>query len=333
MLHPMRGAIIAFSILVFWTLFGVIGFMLIEGWGVLDSLYMTVITISTVGFGTVHEFSDGGKAFSIILIIGGWASSVNALAWFGQMLFEDGFFDIVGDKKRRKKIMELENHYIVCGYGRMGKGIVEGLRANGEPFLIIDNNASNIEHFKAENILYVSGDATAEETLIDAGIKKAKVLLALLPSDADNLYLTIAAKEVNSEIFLIARSLYEVAEKRLKRGGADLVISPYKIASHHALHAATSLSPGMNLELGKSSYGVAVSIREVEVDKGCKFVEKSIIDSNFKSEFGVLVIGIKKDNGEVQINPEPSIVIHAGDMLVLAGENDDIGRVQALCTG
>lgn len=331
MLHPMRGATIAFGILVFWTLFGIAGFMLIENWGFLDSLYMTVITISTVGFGTVREFSDGGKAFSIILIIGGWASSVNALAWFGQMLFEDGFFDILGDKKRRKKIMVLENHYIVCGYGRMGKGIVEGLREKGEPFVVLDNNGANADHFKAENILYVTGDATSEDALIEAGINKAKVLLALLPSDADNLYLTIAAKEVNPKIFLIARSLYEAAEKRLRRGGADLVISPYKIASHHALHAAMSLSPGMNLELGKSSYGVPVSIREVEVDKNSQFVEKSIIESNFKSEFGVLVIGIKKSDGEVRINPEPSAVIHAGDMLVLAGETDDIEKLQTLC--
>ena len=331
MLHPMRGAIIAFSILVFWTLFGVIGFMLFEDFGLLDSLYMTVITISTVGFGTLHEFSDGGKAFSIVLIIGGWISSVNALAWFGQMLFEGGFFDILGDKKRRKRIMELENHYIVCGYGRMGKGIVEGLREKGEPFLVIDQDSSNVEHFQAEKILYIIGDATSEDTLIDAGIERAKVLLALLPSDAHNLYLTIAAKEVNENIYLIARSLYEVAEKRLKKGGADLVISPYKIASHHALHAAVSLSPGMNLELGKSSLGVPVSLSEVVVGKSSKLVGKSIVNSNLKSDYGVLVVGIKKDNGEVTINPEPNAEIHGGDILVLAGENDNINQVQDIC--
>lgn len=333
MSKPIRGTAIAIGILFFWTIIGIVGFMLIEEWNALDSLYMTVITISTVGFGVPHDMSDGGKAFSIILIIGGYITSFNALARVSQLLFEGGFFDILGDKRRRNRIMELEDHYIVCGYGRMGQGIVEGLVEQKKTFVVVDHDSSKVEYFKSEDINYVIGDATSEEILTDAGILKAKVLLALLPSDADNLYLSIAAKEVNPNIYLISQALYDNAEKRLIKGGADQVISPYKVASFHALHAAVSLSPGMNLELGRSSYGVPVSLREVEVDQGSQFVGKSIIESNFKSQYRILVIGIKKENGEVQINPEPSAIIHAGDILVLAGENVDIGKVQTLCVG
>lgn len=331
MSNPLKGVVIAISILVVWTMVGVVGFIVIEDMSILNSLYLTVITISTVGYGTVKELSEGGKAFAIILIIGGWLTSFNALAWVSQLLFEGGFFDILGNKKRRKRVMELENHYIVCGYGRMGKGIVEGLREKNEPFVVIDSDGARCEHFDEEGILYVIGDATSEETLMDAGIKKAKVLLSLLPSDADNLYLCIAAKEVNPNIYLIAQSLYDIAEKRLKRGGADMIISPYKVASFHALHAAVSLSPGMNFELGKSDYGVPVSLREVVVDKGSELVGKTIVNSKLKSKYGVLVVGIKKKDGSVTINPDPTAEFHSGDMLVLAGENSNLTQVQALC--
>ena len=326
-----RGAVLALSILVFWTLFGVFGFMIIEGWGFLNSLYMTVITISTVGFGEVQKMGDAGKVFAIILIVGGWITSFNALARIGQLLFEGGFFDILGNKRRHRKIMELTDHYIVCGYGRMGKGIVEGLREKQLPFVVVDCDASNADHFVNEGILYVIGDATMEETLKDAGIEQAKVLLALLPSDADNLYLSIAAKEVNSDIFLIARAIYEIAEKRLKKSGANLVISPYKVASFHALNAATTLKPGLSLELGTSVYGVPVSLQEVKVGAKSQLAGATVIDSQLKSKYGVLVVGIKKESGEVLINPDPDAVIHSGDILVITGENVNLKSVQDIC--
>lgn len=242
------------------------------------------------------------------------------------------FFDILGEKKRFKRIMELEDHYIVCGYGRMGNGLIEGLLAANEPFIVVDSDHNKEEEFKSRGLLYIIGDATQEDTLKEAGAMKAKSLLALLPSDADNLYLAIAAKEINPSLYLVSQALYENAEKRLKKSGVDQVISPYKIASHHALHAAVSLSPVRNVELGKSELGVPVSIREVVVEKGADLVDKSIIDSKLKSDYGVLVVGIKKDSGEILVSPNPHDEIHAGDMLVLAGENTNISKVQALCT-
>ena len=331
MTSPVRGAVLGVSILVAWTIIGSVGFMVIEGWGFLNALYMTVITISTVGYSEVRSVSDEGKAFVMFLIIGGWASSVHALARIGQLLFEGGFFDILGDKKRLKKVMQLEDHYIVCGYGRMGNGIVEGLLERDEPFIIIDSDPSKEEIFRSKKVLFLIGDATQESTLLEAGIDRAKSLLALLPSDADNLYLAIAAKEVNPDIYLVSQALYEIAEKRLRKSGADRVISPYKIASHHALHAAVTLMPEKNFEIGRTEIGVPVSIREVIVNKGSQLVGKTIIDSNLKSEYDILVVGIKKETGEVLINPAPTDEIHEKDMLVLAGQNHNISAVQTLC--
>lgn len=331
MSEAIRRVCLSLCILIFWTLFGVIGFMLIEGWSFIDSLYMTVITISTVGFGEIEPLSNLGKLFSIVLILGGWITSFNALARIGQLLFESDFFDILGNKKKLKEIMKLENHYIICGFGRMGKEIIEGFKKLNHPFVIIDNDPSKAEGFSHEGILHIIGDATLEETLEEAGIDKAKALLALLPSDADNLYLSIAANELNPNLFLIARAVYEHAEKRLEKSGVDLVISPYKIAGIHALNAATTLSPTMNLEFGTSSYGVPVCLREVLVSQESPIASKSIGDSRIKKDYEVLVVGVKNKNGEVNINPDSSTIIQAGDTLVLTGDNERLSKVQSIC--
>lgn len=295
-------------------------------------MYMTVITISTVGYSEVEDLSSAGKVFAMFLIIGGWASSVHVLACIGQLLFDGGFFDILGDKKRNKKIMELEDHYIVCGYGRMAIGIIEGLLEGKENFVIIDSDPSKEEEFKSHGLLYIIGDATQEDVLKEAGAARAKSLLALLPSDADNLYLAIAAKEINPNLYLVSQALYEIAEKRLRKSGVDQVISPYKIASHHALHAAVSLSPVRSVELGKSEFGVPVSIREVVVEKGSSLVDKSVIDSQVKADYDVQIVGILKQSGEILVSPSPQDEIHEKDILVFAGENTNISKVKALCS-
>jgi voltage-gated potassium channel len=332
MSSTVKGAVIGITVLFAWSLIGTSGFMLIEGWSLLNSLYMTIITISTVGFSEVQPLSDPGKSFAIFLIIGGWISSVHALARIGQLLFDGGFFDILGEKKRYKRIMELKEHYIVCGYGRMGNGIVEGLIERDEPFIIIDNDPNKEEIFHAKKVHYIIGDATSEDILKEAGIEQAKSLFALMPSDADNLYLAIAAKEVNPYIYLISQALYEKAEKRLRTSGVDQVISPYKIASHHALHAAVSLSPEKNFELGNTELGVPVSIREIIIKEHSTLIDKTIADSKLKTSYGILVVGIKKKSGEVNISPNPEDQIQAGDILVLAGENSNITKIQALCS-
>ena len=207
----------------------------VESWGWLDSFYMAVITLSTVGYTEAQPLSEMGRILTSIYIIGGAFTSVYTLARIGQFLFEGELSDVLENRYMTKQLKDMKNHTIICGYGRLSKSIVEGFE-DLDNLVIIDSSSEMEGTFQAMDISYIIGDATDEDVLKRAGVERADSLLAMISSDADNLYITIATRELHNEIKIIACCMTDSAEKRLYRGGADDVISPYKITGQHILN-------------------------------------------------------------------------------------------------
>ena len=217
-------------LLAIWTLVGTIGFSLIEGWSLFDSFYMTILTISTVGYGEVHPLTGPGRIFASLVIVLGIGTAIYTFTRLGQVILEGELQGVLGRKRMTKEIAKLKDHYIVCGFGRIGKPVAAGLQAKGYPLCVLESNQELEGDIQDSGHLYLIGDATDESVLQSAGLDRAKAVLALLASDADNLFLTITAKELSSSVMVIARASEDRVEPRLKRGGADKVISPYQSA-------------------------------------------------------------------------------------------------------
>ncbi|MCH7760166.1 potassium channel protein [candidate division TA06 bacterium] len=318
-------------LLLFWVLLGAIGFSLIEKWSFIDSLYMTIITISTVGYGEVHTLSPMGRIFASFIIVAGIGTAVYAFTRLGQLVFEGELLDLFGRRKMKSELERLSDHYIVCGFGRIGKLVTEGLAERLLQFCVVESNPTLEEDLQTTEYLYLIGDATEEEVLKNAGIEKAKALLAMLPSDADNLYLTMVAKEMNPKIQVIARALDEKAEMKLKRGGADEVVSPYKTASLRVLQAAVKPTVVEFMELATSRQHLELSLEEVKVAEKSVLDGHSIAESDIRRQYGVIILAIKRDSGEMVFNPDPSERTVAGDILVAIGRNTDLKKLEESC--
>ncbi len=208
---------------------GVFGYMIIEGWSFLDALYMTIITLSTVGYEEVHSLSTAGKVFSILLIIGGVGVMLYTLTAIVQYLIEGRFANIFGRRRMKEKISKLKKHVILCGYGQVGQEVARVFNDEGIPFVIIELDQEAIDKAVNADYLYLQGNATSDELLKEAGIQKARALVSALGSDADNLYVTLSAREMRPDLFIVARAAVEESEPKLKRAGADRTMSPYRI--------------------------------------------------------------------------------------------------------
>ena len=232
---PIRDVFRVLGLLLFWLILGVLMYRYLEGWGWLDAFYMAVITLSTVGYTEAQPLSDLGRIFTSIYIVGGAFTSVYTLARIGQFIFEGELSDVLENRYMNKQLNEKKDHTIICGYGRLSKSILDGFEDTND-LILIDRNHELESQFQEMGISYIIGDATDEDVLRRAGVERASSLLAMISSDADNLYITIATRELNKDIQLIACCMTDSAEKRLYRGGADDVISPYKITGQHILN-------------------------------------------------------------------------------------------------
>ena len=329
--RPYLGLAIGVVLLFGWVLIGTVGFMLIEQWNLVDSLYMAIITISTVGFREVHPLSINGRLFASLIIVGGLGTAVYTFTRVGQLLLEGELLAILGRRKMKSELEKLQGHQIVCGYGRIGRPVAEGLQRDRVPFSVVDRDAEHEEEFRRRGYLYVIGDATDEETLKAAGVERARAVLALLPSDADNLYLTITAKSINPEVTVIARGQDEKAEMKLKRGGADRVVSPYRIAAVRVVHAAVRPAVVDLMELVTHRQSLQLALEEVRVAERSVLGGRSLADAEIRQRCGVIVVAIKRGTGEMVFNPGPSEKIVPGDVLVAMGTEDNLKKLERVC--
>ncbi|MCX7771363.1 MAG: potassium channel protein [Proteobacteria bacterium] len=315
-------------LLIIILLIGTFGYMIIEDMILIDALYMTVITLATVGFREVKELSESGKIFTIILILSGFGVFTYALTIGARIIIEGEIKEVFKKRKMKKKVEGLSEHYIVCGYGRMGSIIVKELLANKVPVVVIEKNKSNIP--ENDNIISFEGDATNDEVLKTAGIERARGLITVLPSDAENLYVVLSARELNKNLFIVARAVEKEAEPKLKRAGADRVISPYYIGGLRIAH--TVLRPAVVdfLEFATSSDYIEIQIEEIDISPKSSLIGKSIAQSGIGKDLGVIIIGIRRADGSMKFNPNSQTVIKEGDTLIVLGQTDNLSVLEKL---
>ena len=321
---------LALFFLVVIILVGTSGYVVIEGWTPFESLYMTVITLSTVGFKEVKPLSEAGEGFTIFLIIFGAFNMAFVLTAVAQLVLEGQLMAIMGKRKMEKKVQKLKDHIILCGYGRVGKQVAGEFERRNEEFVIIEEDASTIPEAHANGFVFVSGNAADDEVLEAAGIRRARAIVSTLPDDADNVYLTLTARQINAGLFIIARAETNLAKKKLKRAGADKVICPHELGGSQM--AMATLRPNIVDFLQLASEvpgGKNLGIEEISIREGGRHTGKTIIEAAIKTTYDAIVIGLRKRSGELKFNPPGDLKMEDGDILVVLGENEKIEQLSA----
>jgi len=310
---------------------GVIGYMIIEGYSFLDALFMTVITIATVGYGEVKPLSDVGKIFTIILIISNLGVFAYAISLVTSILIQGDFFEKFKKNKMKNKIALLHNHVIICGYGRNGKEAAEILKRNKIKFVILENKVELTAENTSDDFYFLNEDATKEEVLRDAGIKQARGLITTLPNDADNVYVALTARELNQKLNIISRASNDNSVTKLKRAGANNVIMPDKIGGAHM--ASMIVHPDVKefMDLISVQINSDVKVEEITLKKiQSKLKGNTIEQLNIRNSTGVNVLGLKNADGTYVVNPEVNRVLDDDVKLILLGTHEQMTRFKEL---
>ena len=332
-MNSVRHLRISVGLLVVIIAIGTLGYSFIEGWPPFDALYMTVITLSTVGFKAVHNMSSEGKLFTIFLIISGTGMIAYTLSSLLQFTLEGQLRKILGRKKLESRINKLKNHYIICGFGRIGHLICREFQSRPLPFVVVEKDPHLIERINREGYMYVEGDATDDETLQAAGIDVAKGLITAVTSDTDNVYITLTARGLNPKLFILARSGEEGSEKKLMRAGASKVISPYTIGANRMAQAILRPSVVDFIEIATASENLELQIEEIVVSAGSVLAGKALVDSDIRQSMGIIIVAIKQANGHMVFNPPSNQIIEPKSVLITLGEQPAITQLEKLAKG
>jgi voltage-gated potassium channel len=331
--HHLTSAVILLLLIVF---IGIFGYMFLEGYSFLDAIYMTVITVATVGYREVHELSQTGKIFTIFLIISSMGIFAYAVSNIAIYAVEGIFANYFRENKLKRMIKKMEDHVIVCGFGRNGKEAALTLAEENQKFIIIEQKeqvASSIaEHYP--DFVYIIGDATNEEVLLQAGVKKAKAIITTLPIDADNIYIILTAREFNPGIKIISRASEEHADGRLVRAGADKVIMPDKIGGQRMAKLVTQPDTIEFLEYIILQTGSEINLTEIPCGniENCDLT-RTIGDLDLRRQIGINIIGIKTKEGSYIFNPTPDLRVKQTDKLFVLGTKDQIKNFKLFLEG
>jgi voltage-gated potassium channel len=311
---------------------GTIGYMAIEGWSLLDSLYMTIIALSTVGFGEVHPLSSEGRVFTLLLLLGGVATVTMTLAFGTQILLAGQLQIVLGRRKMEKDIKNIKDHYIICGHGRMGKIICREFMNRPVPIVIIEQDREVFQKIPG-TALAIHGNASEESVLIEAGIERAKGLVAVASSDAANVYITLTAVELRPDLYIVARAGESGSEKKLLRAGASKVVSPYVIGGTGIANAILRPAVVDFIELVTQREHLQLQMEEVFVTEGSSLVGKNILEAGIRQTLGIIVVAVKSKEGLMEFNPSSETTITTGDRLIVLGAGENLGRLERLARG
>jgi voltage-gated potassium channel len=320
--------IIVVLIAVFLVGSGTAGYMVIEDWTVLDSLYMTVITLSTIGYGEVNPVSQTGRIFTLFLIVMGVGFFLYVIGYVVQFLVEGRIRLVLGRHKLDKQIGQLNNHYIVCGYGRMGRAFCRYLIQKDLKFVVVEKNEDRIPVMNTDHVLYIAGEATIEENLVKAGIERASNLIATLGTDADNVFLVLLAKGLNPDLYVVARASQNASKKPLHTAGADVVVSPFDIGARRMAHAILRPNVIRFLEFAFADEDTDIHIEEIPVAESSKLVGVPLMESGIRQDYDLMILSIIKADGEMVFNPSADTTIKSEETVIAVGSSDDLSRLE-----
>jgi voltage-gated potassium channel len=310
---------------------GTAGFMLIEGFSFFDALYTSLLTMTTVGYGDNLHY--GGRIFNSFLLVVGVTTILVAIGAMTQTVIEVEFGEALGKRRNKRMIEKLENHFIICGYGRVGRGAASELQQAGVPFVVVDIDHDRVEKAITAGMLAVAADSTRDETLRGVNIARAKGLVCALATDADNLFVLLSAKFLNPKIYVATRAAEESAEEKMRRAGADAVFAPYAITGHRLAQALLRPHVVQFLDFTTQAAGLNVVIEQVRVSGHSDLVSKSIRELQIGRQFGVIVLAIHKGDGGMLFNPPADTAISAGDFLIVMGQQDRLHTLEGILGG
>lgn len=308
---------------------GTVGFVVIEHYSVFDAFYMTLTTVTTVG-GEIHQLSRAGRIFNSFLILFGVTIMLLAVGAMTQTLIELELNQFFGKRRVKNMIGNLRDHVILCGYGRVGRGAAQELRSAGVEFVVLDRDDEKVEQAIKAGMLAVAADANRDESLREVGIDRARGLIATLGTDADNLFLILSAKSLNSKMFLCARAAEEESEQKLRRAGADFVFAPYDSTGHRMAKALLKPHVQQFLDFTTQSMGLDAGIEQVRVAASSSFVDQTLDSMHMRKDLGVMVLAIRKASGEMLFNPPAEAKISIGDHLIVMGRPDGLRQLEQL---
>jgi voltage-gated potassium channel len=308
---------------------GTLGFSLIEGWSLLSSLYVATQTVTTVGYGDVAPQTSLGRAFATIFMLAGVGVVLYALTSTVQSIVQLELVATFGQRRRYRKMSKLKNHYIVCGAGRVGLRLVRSLLAAGETFVVVETDPETVAEMNEMGVMTLARNATLETTLREAGVTQARGLAACLPDDADNVYIVLTARDLNSRLHIVARAAEEQAEAKLIRAGANRVVAPTILGGHRLAVALTKPAVGDFIDsLTVNTLGLV--FEQLEVGSKSLVVGKKLKDTNIRSELDIVVVSVQRSDGEMVFNPSGDTVITEGDILIAIGKAESLMKLTAL---
>ena len=325
---PSRRLLPAIAVLAAIVGIGTVGFVLLEGHSALDALYMTLVTISTLGMKTDQApmISSAGKVWVMLLIVVGIASAMIAMTILAGMVVEGQVRSILGRRQLNQKIASLSGHTIVCGYGRMGREVCNQLGLQKEPSVVIDHDSKNTALAEQDGWLYVLGEAGEESVLRDAGIERARALVAVLPTDAENVFVALIARDLNPKVFIASRAERPDSEARMVRAGANTSICPQVISAKRVANMLTR--PGVVDFIDFAAEGLDLEAELYKIPAGSKLVGQSLRQVNLPRQIGVLVIALRCADGKTVFNPEPDTVLNAADTMIITGRAGSMAKLE-----